>query len=79
MKKTYPYKRGDCVVDDNGEIGFVLYEMTAAEWSPEGELVSWHTQIRYRWDQSSYGETRRVSREEIEPYTPAPAGQEKLK
>lgn len=64
-----PFKRGDCVIDDNGEIGYVLQSHTSATWDPDGKLTQWTTNMNYRWDQDSYGETRRVTDGEITLYS----------
>lgn len=69
--EQFPYKRGDCVIDDNGEIGYVLQSHTSATWNPDGKLAQWTTTINYRWDQHSYGKTRRVTADEISLYTEA--------
>ena len=68
QKEQPPFKRGDCVIDDNGEIGYCLWGHTSAHWDENGKLVMWGTRINYRWDQDSYGETRQVINGDIEPY-----------
>ena len=63
-----PFKRGDEIMDDGGEFGFVLEGYTAAHWSPTGKLIYWRTDIHYRWDQPSYGKKRNVTEGEIDFY-----------
>ena len=65
-----PFQKGDCVIDDNGEIGYVTTPFTSATWNADGTLRDWHTTIRFRWDQSSYGKERSVSDGEIEKWQP---------
>ena len=65
-KQLPPFKRGDEVIDDNAEIGYVLENYIDATWDASGNLTNWHTRIHYRWDQPSYGLTRVVSEGEIE-------------
>jgi hypothetical protein len=67
-KQMPPFKRGDCVIDDNGEIGYCISDFTSAEWDAAGNLIVWHTRIRYRWDMPSYGKTRNVEAGEISAY-----------
>jgi len=62
----FPFKRGDEVIDDNGEIGYCLESYSSAHWSASGELLSWSLRMHYRWDQPSYGKTRSVSEGEID-------------
>ena len=64
-KQLPPFNRGDEVMDDNAEIGYVLENYIDATWDAAGNLTNWHTRIHYRWDQPSYGLTRVVSEGEI--------------
>jgi hypothetical protein len=64
-KQLPPFKRGDEVIDDNAEIGYILEEYIDATWDAAGNLRNWHTTMRYRWDQPSYGKTRVVSEGEV--------------
>lgn len=64
-KQLPPFNRGDEVIDDNAEIGYVLENYIDATWDAAGNLTNWHTRIHYRWDQPSYGLTRVVSEGEI--------------
>jgi hypothetical protein len=70
-KQLPPFNIGDEVIDDNGEIGYVTAAYISANWDADGKLTSWSTNIRYRWDQPSYGVTRRVFEGEIEIVRPA--------
>ena len=71
FEEKYPFKKGDEVIDDNGEIGYCLESYFSAEWSSDGKLVSWRLRIHYRWDQPSYGKVRSVSEGEITMFRPA--------
>ncbi len=64
-KQLPPFNRGDEVIDDNAEIGYVLENYIDATWDAAGNITNWHTRIHYRWDQPSYGLTRVVSEGEI--------------
>ena len=70
QKQLPPFNRGDEVMDDNAEIGYVLENHIDATWDAAGNLTNWHTRIHYRWDQPSYGLTRVVSEGEISLLTP---------
>ena len=69
-KQLPPFNRGDEVIDDNAEIGYVLENYIDATWDAAGNITNWHTRIHYRWDQPSYGLTRVVSEGEISLLTP---------
>ena len=69
-KQLPPFNRGDEVIDDNAEIGYVLENYIDATWDAAGNLTNGHTRIHYRWDQPSYGLTRVVSEGEISLLTP---------
>ncbi len=64
-KQLPPFNRGDEVIDDNAEVGYVLENYIDATWDAAGNLTNWHTRIHFRWDQPSYGLTRVVSEGEI--------------
>jgi len=68
-REPLPFKRGDRVIDDNGETG-TIFEAGSAQWNAEGKLEEYSFRMRYDWDMDSYGKERSVSKGEFSSLLP---------
>jgi len=68
-KEPLPFKRGDRVIDDDGETGTVV-DFVGGTWNPEGRLTHAAFTVRPDWDQPSYGKEKRLTRDQMDALTP---------
>jgi hypothetical protein len=69
VQDPLPFYKGDEIIDDNGEIGYVTQDFSSLDRDAGGKITSYRTVIRFRWDQPSYGMQRSVTAEEISHLT----------